>query len=380
MWVAPYFFKNTSISEHPLWALGFLTQTCTQPCSWHSWSRSWWNEYASPMVSPWPVERGVSWLHNLKFTVGCRLSPLADWLGAASHGSHPLLAPHPVQKCRDSSEGDPSDACHISFPSGGGTGLELAPPTPLPSLPKANMTLDPGPSALSLATPPVFRDDGTNSLPSTPRLWSWTQASALWILQAQGQGDALGRTSPQPVYRPQPLSPAPICGLPLSQQGQPRVPSSGLPTAHFLPAAQRYRNTHIELGSRARVCVCVCAQVCAHTLEPVPGGEPGGLGVPLEAATPGLISHSSENLPTILTLLKGQTPPAGQEGATSETPSFPQHVFLTHSCLPPAQGPCSPPRSELPTGLPASHDSVHIAWGSLGSGKLGHCPPHHPFN
>ena len=181
----------------------------------------------------------------------------------------------------------------------------------------------------------------------------------------------MGRPSPQPVYRPQPLSPAPICGLPLSQRGQPRVPSSGLPTAHFLPAAQRYRNMHIELGSRACECVCVCAraQVCAHTLEPVPGGEPGGLGVPQEAATLGLISHSSGNLPTILTLLTGQTPPAGQEGATSETPSLPQHVFLTHSCLPPPQGPCSPPWSELPTGLPASHDSVHIAWGPRGQGS-----------
>lgn len=171
--------------------------------------------------------------------------------------------------------------------------------------------------------PPVFRDDGTKSLPSTPRLWGWTQASALWILQAQGQGDAMGRTSPQPVYRPRPLSPAPICGLPLSQRGQPRVPSSSLPTAHFLPATQCYRNMHTELGSRACVCVCVCTSVRPHPREPVPGEEPGGLGVPQEAATPGLISHSPENLPTILTLLAGQTPPEGQEGLPRRPPAFP---------------------------------------------------------
>lgn len=55
--------------------------------------------------------------------------------------------------------------------------------------------------------------------------------------------------------------------------------------------------------------------------------------MPQEAATPGLISHSPENLPTILILLAGQTPPEGQDGAASETLGFPQHVFLTHSCL-----------------------------------------------
>ena len=132
----------------------------------------------------------------------------------------------------------------------------------------------------------------------------------------------MGRTSPQPVYRPRPLSPAPICGLPLSQRGQPRVPSSSLP---LLISGQRPSVTGICTLNLAHVhvCVCVCTSVRPHPREPVPGEEPGGLGVPQEAATPGLISHSPENLPTILTLLAGQTPPEGQEGLPRRPPAFP---------------------------------------------------------
>ena len=190
----------------------------------------------------------------------------------------------------------------------------------------------------------------------------------------------MGRTSPQPVYRPRPLSPAPICGLPLSQQGQPRVPSSGLPTAHFLPVAQRYRNMHTELGSRACVCVCVCAQVCAHTPESLSleGGQ-GAWGC-LKRQPP---------QDSYLTPLKTCPPSSScsrDRHLQKARTGLPRRPRLSPACVPhpllplPAWGPYSPPRSELPTRLPASHDSVHIAWGSPGSGKLGHCPPHHPFN
>ena len=185
---------------------------------------------------------------------------------------------------------------------------------------------------------------------------------------------AMGRTSPQPVYRPRPLSPAPICGLPLSQRGQPRVPSSSLPTAHFLPATQCYRNMHTELGSRACVCVCVCAQVCTHTPESLSlERSQGAWGclkrqppqdsylTPLKTCPPSSPCSRDRHL---------QKARKGYLGDPQLSPACVPHPLLP----PPAQGPCSPPRSEFPTGLPASHDSVHTAWGSPGSGKLGHCP------
>ena len=103
--------------------------------------------------------------------------------------------------------------------------------------------------------------------------------------------------------------------------------SPGFPAAAspLLTSCQRPSVTGICTLNLAHVhvCVCVCTSVRPHPREPVPGEEPGGLGVPQEAATPGLISHSPENLPTILTLLAGQTPPEGQEGLPRRPPAFP---------------------------------------------------------
>ena len=61
---------------------------------------------------------------------------------------------------------------------------------------------------------------------------------------------------PQPVYRdPRPLSPVPICCLPLSPWGQPLVPSSGLPP---LTSCQWPSVTGIRMLNSASACVCVC--------------------------------------------------------------------------------------------------------------------------
>ena len=120
--------------------------------------------------------------------------------------------------------------------------------------------------------------------------------------------------------------------------------------------------------------MCVCTSVRPHPRDPVPGEEPGGLGVPQEAATPGLISHSPENLPTILTLLAGQTPLEGQEGANSETPSFPQHVFLTHSCLLLHRGPVALHGQSSPQGsLPPTTVSI-LHGGPRGQGSWAIAP------
>ncbi|XP_044901226.1 uncharacterized protein LOC101081589 isoform X3 [Felis catus] len=90
---------------------------------------------------------------------------------------------------------------------------------------------------------------------------------------------------PQPVYRdPRPLSPVPICCLPLSPWGQPLVPSSGLPP---LTSCQWPSVTGIRMLNSASACVCVCVCVrCAHTPEPAPGGVPASPGCHKSSPSP----------------------------------------------------------------------------------------------
>ena len=102
---------------------------------------------------------------------------------------------------------------------------------------------------------------------------------------------------PQPVYRdPRPLSPVPICCLPLSPWGQPLVPSSGLPP---LTSCQWPSVTGIRMLNSASACVCVC--VCA--LRPHPractwrgASEPG---VPQKQPLP------PASLPSVLPMHRG---------------------------------------------------------------------------
>lgn len=86
-----------------------------------------------------------------------------------------------------------------------------------------------------------------------------------------------------------------------------------------LPAQRLSVTGNMHTLNLAHVHVCVCAQCVPLPQRACPwrgAREPGGAS---EAATPGLISHSPENLPTILILLAGQTPPEGREGAALET-------------------------------------------------------------
>lgn len=143
--------------------------------------------------------------HNLKLTVGGRLSPLLT--GRVQPPMAPILSWSPTlfRNAETVLKGTPP--MHVTFPSpvGEAQGLNwFLPPPTLP--PKSKHGLGPQAQHSVPCHPPVFRDDGAKSLPSTPRLWGWTQASAVWILQAQGQGDAMGRTSPQPVYGPAAIS------------------------------------------------------------------------------------------------------------------------------------------------------------------------------
>lgn len=164
----------------------------------------------------------------------------------------PILSGSPaISISRDGFEGGPSVVLRTSPSAGAWSG---PPPVPFPN---STGGLDVGPSTPSCAAPS----------PSLRRLWC-TQFSL--DSQAAGPGRRPGPYGscrlrakrlgweghfPQPVYQdPRPLSPVPICCLPLSQWGQPLVPSSSLPATHFLPAAQGYRNTHAQLGS----CVCEC--------------------------------------------------------------------------------------------------------------------------
>lgn len=204
----------------------------------------------------------------------------------------------------------------------------------------------------------------------------------------------MGRTFP-PTCLPGPraLSPVPICCLPLSQWGQPLVPSSSLPATHFLPAAQRYRNTHAELS--LCVCECVCVSVRPHPRACTWRGasEPGGA---VKAATPELMSSSTPppppaSLPSALPLRRGAATryfQKAREGAILGTPwsvlhgetkagarSVP-HPFLASPCTEP-QG---PPWSELLAWLLAPHDMSLLTLSTLPRGyrcweRLTHVSP-----
>ena len=154
--------------------------------------------------------------------------------------------------------------------------------------------------------------------------------------------------------------------------------SPGFPAAAspLLTSCQRPSVTGICTLNLAHVhvCVCVCAQVCAHTPESLSlERSQGAWGclkrqppqdsylTPLKTCPPSSPCSRDRHL---------QKARKGYLGDPQLSPACVPHPLLP----PPAQGPCSPPRSEFPTGLPASHDSVHTAWGSPGSGKLGHCP------
>ena len=126
------------------------------------------------------------------------------------------------------------------------------------------MAFAPRPSALSLATSQSSEMMVQRAFPRLPGCGAGPRPAPCGSCRLRAKGMRWEGHLPN-LFTARPLSPAPICGLPLSQRGQPRVPSSSLPTAHFLPATQCYRNMHTELGSRA--CVCVCAQVYAHTPE-----------------------------------------------------------------------------------------------------------------
>lgn len=267
---------------------------------------------------------GSAGYRNLKLTVGCRLSLPAGLVGC----SLPFpVSPGPTLfgNAETALKGTLRCMSHF-FPVGEAQGLELAPPIPHPPLPKANMTLAPRPSALSLATaPPVLRDDGTKSLCWTPRLWGWTRPAPYGSCRLRARGMRWEGHLPNLFTGPsrylQLQSAASLISAGPAPGSQQRPP-----TAHFCQRLSCYRNMHTELGSR----VCVCAQVCAHTPESLGlGGGQGAWGVPQEAATPGLISHS-ENLPTILILLMTDT--SRSRKGLPETLSFPQ-MFLTHSCL-----------------------------------------------
>lgn len=173
---------------------------------------------------------------------------------------------HPVWKCRDSSEGDPSDACHISFPSGGGTGLELAPPIPLPSLPKANMTLAPRPSALSLATAPPQSSEMMvqRAFAGLPGCGAGPRPAPYGSCRLRARGMRWEGHLPNLFTGPSRYLQLQSAASLYLSRASPGFPAAASP---LLTSCQRLSVTGICTLNLAHVHVCVCAQVCAHTPE-----------------------------------------------------------------------------------------------------------------